>query len=79
VERFTFCDDRVRGKLSGASLLKADVTRKGPDDRALLKRFGLFGPHGTMSFDRQGQELDRTRVIGFHTSCFLETLRLAGL
>ena len=55
------------------------MTRNGPDDRALLKRFGLFGPHGTLFFDREWRELDRTRVIGFHTSCFLETLRLAGL
>ena len=54
------------------------MTRNGPDDRALLKRFGLFGPHGTLFFDREWRELDRTRVIGFHTSRFLETLRLAG-
>jgi len=34
MERFTFSDRGVRQRLSNAVLLKADVTRNGPDDRA---------------------------------------------
>jgi thiol:disulfide interchange protein DsbD len=40
------------------------VTANTPDDTALLQQFGLFGPPGTIFFDRAGKELP-TRVIGF--------------
>ena len=80
MERFTFTDTTVQRKLSGALLLKADVTQNGVHDRALLKRFGLFGPPGTLFFDRDGKEVGGTRVVGFQsTARFLETLRHAGL
>ena len=80
MERFTFTDPTVQRKLAGALLLKADVTQNGVDDRALLKRFGLFGPPGTLFFDRDGKEVGGTRVVGFQsTARFLETLRHAGL
>jgi thiol:disulfide interchange protein DsbD len=80
MERFTFTDPAVQAKLGGAVLLKADVTKNDADDRALLKRFGLFGPPGTLFFDRQGREIAGTRVIGFQNAArFLETLRSAGL
>jgi thiol:disulfide interchange protein DsbD len=80
MERFTYRDPAVRAKLAGALLLKADVTRNTTDDRALLRRFGLFGPPGTIFFDAQGRELASLRVIGYQSSeRFLETLRSAGL
>ncbi|WKB51616.1 protein-disulfide reductase DsbD [Eleftheria terrae] len=80
MERFTFTDPRVRDKLAGALLLKADVTANNEADRALLKRFGLFGPPGTLFFDAQGRELREARVIGFQSADrFVETLAAAGL
>jgi thiol:disulfide interchange protein DsbD len=80
MERFTFSDTTVRNKLANAVLLKADVTKNNADDRALLKRFGLFGPPGTIFFDAQGKELHTLRVIGYQNSeRFIETLRGAGL
>jgi thiol:disulfide interchange protein DsbD len=80
MERFTFSEPTVRNKLAGAQLLKADVTKNSADDRELLKRFGLFGPPGTIFFDTQGHELAALRVIGYqNTARFLETLKGAGL
>jgi thioredoxin:protein disulfide reductase len=80
MERFTFTDPSVRGALAGATLLKADVTRNNADDRALLKRFALFGPPGTIFFNPQSQEIANLRVIGYQNSeRFLQTLRAAGL
>ena len=80
MERFTYSDPAVRANLAGALLLKADVTRNTTDDRALLRRFGLFGPPGTIFFDAQGRELASLRVIGYQSSeRFLETLRSGGL
>jgi thioredoxin:protein disulfide reductase len=80
MERYTFSDAAVQRKLAGALLLKADVTKNDADDRALLKRFALFGPPGTIFFDRQGQEIDGARVIGFqNTQQFLRSLAAVGL
>jgi thiol:disulfide interchange protein DsbD len=80
MEHRTYTDPRVRAKLDKALVLKIDVTRNSPDDRALLRRFNLFGPPGTLFFDPQGRELAGQRVIGFQSADrFLETLSSAGL
>jgi thiol:disulfide interchange protein DsbD len=80
MERFTFVDPAVQRRLAGALLLRADVTANNENDRALLKRFRLFGPPGMIFFDAQGQEVVRARVAGFQDSSrFLETLGIAGL
>ena len=65
MDRFTFDDPRIAKKLAGIQLLRADVTANSAYDKALLKRFGLFGPPGTIFFDGQGNEVPGTRVIGF--------------
>jgi thiol:disulfide interchange protein DsbD len=78
MERFTFTDPRVAAKLAGFQLLRADVTANNDRDRALLKRFHLFGPPGTIFFDGQGREVPRTRVVGFESANqFLVTLMRA--
>jgi thiol:disulfide interchange protein DsbD len=80
MERFTLSDPAVRERLSHAVLLKADVTQNSAHDRALLKRFGLFGPPGTMFFGVDSREVAAARVIGYQNSeRFLQTLRVAGL
>jgi thioredoxin:protein disulfide reductase len=80
MERFTFSDPAVAEKMSRALLLKADVTANNNDDRALLKRFGLFGPPGTIFFDAQGREISGVRVVGFQNAeRFAATLSTAGL
>ena len=80
MERFTFTDPVVQTRLAGALLLKADVTANNENDRALLKRFNLFGPPGTIFFDRQGRELPAARIVGYQDAArFLQTLHTAGL
>jgi thiol:disulfide interchange protein DsbD len=77
--RFTLTDASVQRRISGALLLKADVTRNGSTTARLLKRFGLFGPPGTLCLRSRWQGDRRHRVVGFQsTSRFLETLRQAG-
>ena len=80
MERFTFTDPAVQKQLAGALLLRADVTANNAEDRALLRRFRLFGPPGTIFFDAAGHEIGAARLVGFQKSRgFLETLRTAGL
>ncbi|GAA5175035.1 protein-disulfide reductase DsbD [Niveibacterium umoris] len=75
MERFSFSDARVVSALKDTLLLQADVTANSPADQALLKRFGLFGPPGIVFFDRNGQEIRSTRVVGYQKADdFLATL-----
>jgi thiol:disulfide interchange protein DsbD len=80
MERFTFANPAVSARLGRALLLQADVTRNNEADRALLKRFGLFGPPGIVFFDASGRELGSVRVIGFQDAArFGQSLTAAGL
>ena len=80
MERFTFADPAVQRRLSGAVLLRADVTANNAQDRELLRRFHLFGPPGIIFFDSNGREVAGARLVGFQkTARFLETLQSAGL
>jgi thiol:disulfide interchange protein DsbD len=74
MERFTFTDPAVQAKLKDVVLLQADVTANSPDDKALLKRFSLFGPPGMIFFDKAGQEV-AFRVVGYEPpEKFLQSL-----
>ena len=76
MERFTFGDPRVASQLAGMALLRADMTANDEGQRALLKRFGLFGPPGVILFDAQGHEVAGARVIGLESAeRFLATMQ----
>jgi len=75
MEKLTLSDARVRAQLDQMLLLQADVTAANEADRALLKRFSLFGPPGIVFFDAQGREIPGLRVIGYQPpERFLRTL-----
>ena len=65
MERFTFADPAVARRLEGFQLIQADVTANNDADKALLKRFRLFGPPGIIFFDAAGAERTGLRVVGF--------------
>ena len=78
MEKLTFSDPRVRAEFDRMLLLQADVTAANDNDRALLKRFSLFGPPGIIFFDAQGREIPGLRVIGYQPpERFLKTLAAA--
>jgi thiol:disulfide interchange protein DsbD len=81
MEHLTFGDPSVRERLQHALLLQADVTADSAESRALLKRFGLFGPPGIVFLDAHGRERDAAlRVIGFMPAKdFAGRLQRAGL
>ena len=80
MEHMTFNDPEVRKRMAGAVMLQADVTANTADDKALLKRFGLFGPPGILFFDANSREFTDARVIGFlPPKRFAASLTVAGL
>lgn len=75
LEALTFSDPSVQMRLGEVRLLQADVTANNKDDRALMKRFGLFGPPGVLFFNQYGGTDPVKKVIGFqNASEFLVSL-----
>jgi thiol:disulfide interchange protein DsbD len=65
LERDTFSDPRVQAQLHDTVLIQADVTAYDAHDKALLERFGLYGPPAILFFGRDGLERRDYRIIGF--------------
>ena len=64
MEHITFADAGVKAKMSEFVLVQADVTENSDDERALTKRFGLFGPPGILFF-KDANEIKNARIIGY--------------
>jgi thiol:disulfide interchange protein DsbD len=80
MERFTFTNAAVQSKLKPVLLLQADVTANNEADKAMLKRYELFGPPAILFFNAQSKELGDFRVIGYQdASRFLQSLQVAGI
>lgn len=78
MEKLTFSDPRIKSTFADMVLLQADVTANDEDDKAMLRRFKLFGPPGIIFFDKQGREVQGRRVIGYQDADkFLQSLSLA--
>ncbi len=74
MEHNTFTDPKVKARLKDTLLLQVDVTNNSDADKALLKRFRLFGPPGLIFFDRNGAE-QKYRVVGYEPpEKFLQSL-----
>jgi thiol:disulfide interchange protein DsbD len=80
MERYTFADPIVKKMLKPAVLLRVDVTANTAEDKAILKRFDLFGPPATLFFNAQGEEEQEARVVGYQGATqFVKSLRNAKL
>jgi thiol:disulfide interchange protein DsbD len=56
------------GEAGRYHLLQVDVTANDAADKAMLKRFGLFGPPGIILFGEDGTEIPDSRVIGYQNA-----------
>ena len=68
MEALTFTDEAVRKRLAGMTLLRVDVTANNADDKALMRKYGLFGPPALLFFAPGGDEMSQARVIGFQNA-----------
>ncbi len=83
MEHGTFTDKNVIESLKDTVLLQADVTPNDDLDKALLKKFGLFGPPGILFFDKNSKENLPYRIVGEmkadpfnnHVQEFLKTIQ----
>ncbi len=64
MEHITFADAGVKAKMGEFVLVQADVTDNTDEERALSKRFGLFGPPGILFF-KNTKEIKNARIIGY--------------
>lgn len=64
LENITFKDASVKAELSKYQLVKVDVTKNTQDDKALMKKFNLFGPPALI-FYKDGKEELNKRIIGY--------------
>jgi thiol:disulfide interchange protein DsbD len=65
LEQLTFSNPKVQQQLKNTTLLQVDVTANSDEDKALLKRFGLFGPPGIAFFNDHGKEMTTLKTVGF--------------
>ena len=68
LETLTFSDDAVRQRMAGLTLLRVDVTANSADDKALMRKYSLFGPPALLFFAPAGAEMADARVIGFQNA-----------
>ena len=79
-ENFTFSDPEVQKRLGKVRLLQADVTANNPDDKALLKRFSLFGPPGIVFFDGPTAPRVTHKIVGYQNAAeFVASLSRAAI
>ncbi len=65
LEHNTFSDAAVKSKMSEFVLIQADVTANSDDEKALSKKYGVFGPPAILFFNEDGELLKSRTVIGY--------------
>ena len=65
MERLTFSEAKASAEMKKMRLLQVDVTANNEADRALMKKFNLFGPPGIILFNAAGKEIPQGRLIGY--------------
>ena len=75
LDNITFKDPKVVKELKKYKLVKVDVTNNTKDDKALMKKFNLFGPPALIFFEN-GKELKSKRIVGYKSPKeFLEIVK----
>ena len=64
MERSVFPDPAVESQLRQFWLLRADVTENNEADKALMDRYGLFGPPSMVFFAQDNSEMSEVRLQG---------------
>ena len=75
LEEVTFANKEVKNALDGYVLIRADVTENSEKNKALSKKYGVFGPPALLFFDTNLKVKSSKTIIGFiEVKPFLEHL-----
>ena len=76
LEEVTFSNYDVKNELKKFVLIQADITENGDSQKALSKKYGIFGPPALLFFNEDGKLEDSKTIIGFiEPKEFLEHLK----
>ena len=64
LERETFTDKALISLLEEINTIKADVSMNSKEDKALMNKYGIFGPPTMLIFNTIGEEKNSLRKIG---------------
>ncbi len=65
LEEITFAEPSVKKKMDEFILIQADVTENSDENKALSKKYGVFGPPAILFFDENSQLAHSKTIIGF--------------
>lgn len=65
LDEITFADANVQAKLKEYLLIRADVTKNGDKEKALSKKYGVFGPPALLFFDKELSVINSKTIVGF--------------
>ncbi len=71
LEHTTFADAQVQALMRHFTLLRVDVTDNGKSEKALLKRYGIFGPPAIVFYDAAHHEMPRHKIVGYKPPAYL--------
>ncbi|WP_456457427.1 protein-disulfide reductase DsbD [Nitratifractor sp.] len=65
LEHITFPDPKVREAMKRFKFIQIDITKDTPQEREILKHYGLFGAPNILFFDSKGHPLSDKFLVGF--------------
>ena len=65
LEEITFKDPRVVSVLRNFTLVRVDVTDNTKEQKAMMKRYGVFGPPVILFFDKNHKLLKNKKIVGY--------------
>ncbi len=64
MEKYAFTHPDVLIALKGFQTLQTDVTDNDQTDKLFMKSLGIFGPPAILFYDKNGKEIEGSRVVG---------------
>lgn len=64
MDRYTFRNAKVRKALANFVAIRANITESNSDSRGLMQKFNIVGPPSLLFFNRQGQLLPQSTIVG---------------
>jgi len=65
MERNTFGEPAIQALFGQVQPMQADVTENDETDKALMEKYDIIGPPAILFFDRQGNEMQAYRLVGY--------------